>query len=492
MRPDIKPISLNLIKLDQENVRFGGDIADNERETIQLLMADPDDARKILRLAEHIAENGLDPTELQLLTPDGDGRYIVLEGNRRLTALKLLQKPDLCPDPRLVRSFLEMHERIGDLLPEEIDCSIVPTREDGDMWIELKHTGENRGIGRVGWDSDIRDERRARQTGVESIGRQIRNLIRSEKSIFSENTWQGVFQIPVTTLTRLFGSRVAQNAFQLEIIGRKLTPKQELKFIAPSVEFAISLFVNSGYNVNDIKSTTDREKFIAKIPKELLPLNHQAGSSAPGFSESTDGSSTAPSTVSEEGTGSKSSAATSSNGNGSSTGVIFGGGGGTNGGKTRARASIRQRKYIFPWALNIDNPRINEIYRDLRSKLIVDNCPNSVSIVFRVFIEVSCDHYIKKQSGNGIELLRSDNKKAIDENSPLSKKIESISEHLFLLKEIDNAENRVIRKRATSNDIIGSVDHLNQFVHSSASQPIPSELNDLAIDYKPLLESVWK
>ncbi|HHJ1694425.1 TPA: hypothetical protein ACQGUE_006064, partial [Pseudomonas aeruginosa] len=95
MKRNIKSIPLNLIKLDQENVRFGNDIAQNQREAIDLIMADPEDAKKLLRLAEHIAENGLDPTELQLVTPDGDGNYIVLEGNRRLTALKLLQKPDL-------------------------------------------------------------------------------------------------------------------------------------------------------------------------------------------------------------------------------------------------------------------------------------------------------------------------------------------------------------------------------------------------------------
>ncbi len=65
MKRNIKSIPLNLIKLDQENVRFGNDIAQNQREAIDLIMADPEDAKKLLRLAEHIAENGLDPTELQ-------------------------------------------------------------------------------------------------------------------------------------------------------------------------------------------------------------------------------------------------------------------------------------------------------------------------------------------------------------------------------------------------------------------------------------------
>src|SRR5690606_32955486 len=170
---NIQSIPLSLLKLDQENVRFGSDIAQNQREAIELIMSDPEDARKILKLAEHISLYGLDPTENQLVTPDGEGNYIVLEGNRRLTALKLLQKPDLCPVERLVKNFFDARNNIIGEFPEEFQCSVVSSREEGDKWVELKHTGQNAGIGRVNWDSDIRDERRARQTGVESVGRQV-------------------------------------------------------------------------------------------------------------------------------------------------------------------------------------------------------------------------------------------------------------------------------------------------------------------------------
>ncbi|PWI78712.1 hypothetical protein DEO48_18080 [Enterobacter sp. CGMCC 5087] len=41
MKRDIRSIKFNLIKLDQENVRFGGDIAQNQREAIELMLADP-------------------------------------------------------------------------------------------------------------------------------------------------------------------------------------------------------------------------------------------------------------------------------------------------------------------------------------------------------------------------------------------------------------------------------------------------------------------
>src|SRR5690606_31229022 len=98
---------------------------------IELLMADPEDGKKILRLAEHIAQHGLDPTELQLVTPTDDESFIVLEGNRRLTALKLLQKPDLCPDEKLLKGFINAQKLLNGNLPSEIECSVVKSRSAG-------------------------------------------------------------------------------------------------------------------------------------------------------------------------------------------------------------------------------------------------------------------------------------------------------------------------------------------------------------------------
>ncbi|HHQ4579725.1 TPA: hypothetical protein ACSP17_001944 [Aeromonas hydrophila] len=496
MKRNIQAISLDLIKLDQENVRFGGDIAQNQREAIDLIMADPDEAKKLLRLANHIAEHGLDPTELQLVTPDQDGSYIVLEGNRRLTALKLLQRPDLCPDEKMVKSFMAAHNRLNGNLPTEIDCSVVSSRSAGDMWIELKHTGQNGGIGRVNWDSDIRDERRARQTGIESIGRQIRNLVKDNSDIFSSDTVRDIFAIHVTTLTRLFSSTPAQDAFQIKIENRELIPLLPLAYIAPSVEFAINLFKNEGYNVNDIRSDEDRRRFVGHIPPELHPLKIKSLAESNHQTKTVDDS-TPPSSGCEPGdvgghqpTGSH----VTDLGNGPDTTPGKTNGTGTNepGKRPRAKPSSRARKYLLPWSLNIKNSRINEIYRELRSVLEVDRSPNATAIAFRVFIEVSCDAYIQQQERNGTPIIREDNQKPVTGDSTLSVKIKSVVSSLEGQKKITNAESKAISKRASTKDTIGSVDHFNQFVHSSASAPIPSELKDIADEYKPMLEAIWQ
>jgi len=518
MRRDIREIPLDLIKLDQENVRFGNDEAQNQREAIDLLMADPEDARKLLRLAQHIAEFGLDPTELQLVTPDDDGGFIVLEGNRRLTALKLLQRPDLCPSDKVFRGFLAAHDLLAGGVPATLQCSVVPTRAEGDMWIELKHTGQNNGVGRVGWDSNIRDERRARQTGVESIGRQIRNIVKDNPAIFTAKAISDVFKIPVTTITRLFSSLPAQNAFQLKIENREIVPAMQLEFIAPSIEFALDMFVNEGYNVNDIRNAEDRTRFVSHIPPELNPRNLRklseiptvnAGPVAqpPGVNDENPQSPHAP--VAHHNPGWGTASPTLETGNepvapipGFNPTDVPGGFTPVSGGvpenalkpPIRAKPMSRARKYLISFSLDIPNARINAIYRDLRKTLVVDECPNAVAITFRVFIEVSCDDFIRRNAAIGDPVLRTDNNKPVKDgmrNDSLAVKVQSIAKHLEGKTKLSSSSSKAIVKRASSFDSVGSVDHFNLFVHSDASAPLPSELKDIADEYKPFLEAIW-
>lgn len=499
MKRDIRSIEFNLIKLDQENVRFGGDIAQNQREAIELMLADPEDTKKILKLSEHIAQYGLDPTELQLVMPENDDSFVVLEGNRRLTALKLLQRPDLCIHEKFLKDFYAAHQQIKGRFPREIDCSVVPTREDGDIWIELKHTGQNGGIGRVSWDSDIRDERRARQTGIESIGRQIREIVRDNPAIFDEIVVGDIYQIPVTTLTRLFSSKRAQDSLGVFVREHQLHFKFSLAASAPSIKFAVRMFRHEGYNVNDVRNDSDRKRFLSHIPPELNPeyvYSNPSNNSQnnTGFSNQAGGRTGS----SEGGQGKDNDDGQNDSKDVDSAGRQGDGASGSNNQgqgkkdpKTKARASSKSRKYLIPCSLNITNNRINEIYRDLRSGLEVDRVPNATAVTFRVFLEVSCDDYQKRMAKSSQPVLRDDNKKPLSDDDKLSTKIVAVTRSLELANVLTKSESKAICRRAAGTHTVGSVDHLNQFVHSAASAPLPSELKDVAEEYLPLLKAIW-
>ncbi|MFA0251463.1 hypothetical protein AB4480_18595 [Vibrio sp. 10N.261.45.A4] len=490
MERNIQSIPLNSIKLDQENVRFGGDIAQSQREAIELMMADKDDIKKLVHLANHIATHGLDPTELQLVIPNNDGvSYIVIEGNRRLTALKMLQNPLLCPIEKYVKSFREASIKLNGSLPTEISCSIVENREAGEIWVELKHTGQNGGAGRVNWDSDIRDAMRTRGTGVDSIGRQIRTLISDNQQFFNDTTIDGIKKIDVTTLTRLFSSLPAQNAFQLKIESKTLTPHFPLEFISPSVDFAVSMFINEGYNVNDIRNDKDRRSFINHIPPELLP--HKLAKEIPPSPKPTPVPPKTDKTSSESSDAAESANRPNEDNKETPAKQTETKPKPNDTPKPRAQRTTKARKYLFPWSLKVTSSRINNIYRELKNDLLVDKTPNAAAIVFRVFLETSCDDYIKRFEKTDEMVLKVDNKKPALEGDPLSKKVVAISKHLLDRNKLDKQADRSIAKRASTQENVGSVDHLNMFVHSSASSPIASELKDIAEGYKPLLEAIW-
>ena len=58
-----------------------------------------DQQEKIVNLSDDILKDGLDPTNLPIIIsePTLNDIYIVLEGNRRVVALKILNNPELIP-----------------------------------------------------------------------------------------------------------------------------------------------------------------------------------------------------------------------------------------------------------------------------------------------------------------------------------------------------------------------------------------------------------
>lgn len=85
--PTIIPILVEDLRLDRTNPRVPETFS--EREALKALVLDQ--KNKFVSLASHIAEDGLNPGEFPwVIGPDESDRYTVVEGNRRVAAVKLL------------------------------------------------------------------------------------------------------------------------------------------------------------------------------------------------------------------------------------------------------------------------------------------------------------------------------------------------------------------------------------------------------------------
>ncbi len=116
-----KNIKITNLFLDVENYRFEKQNSQLEAIVKMIYTA----KEKLFNLAEDILNVGMNPTDKPLVIKGTeDNQYIVLEGNRRLTSLKLLCNPDLIPDDfaSLRKKFIKLRAERQKNIPLYIDC----------------------------------------------------------------------------------------------------------------------------------------------------------------------------------------------------------------------------------------------------------------------------------------------------------------------------------------------------------------------------------
>jgi len=134
MRWPIEDAELDELCLDLRNVRIpGGDL--DETAIASYLVEGAD----LLELARDILRDGYLDNELPVVA-DENGRRVVLEGNRRITALKAIRDPSLLGghEARMVRLLSRYLEADT---PTEIRVMVAPSREAAQPLLARLHTG---------------------------------------------------------------------------------------------------------------------------------------------------------------------------------------------------------------------------------------------------------------------------------------------------------------------------------------------------------------
>ncbi|EKK7733814.1 hypothetical protein PO820_004159, partial [Cronobacter sakazakii] len=139
-----KNIKISDLMLDVQNSRFSEN-ADGQREAIKVMVENQ--GQKLIKLARDIAEKGVDPSERMIVIKNDDLEkgFVVKEGNRRVTALKLIENPSLAQNKTFELLF-EKLKKSRKIKVMDVDC-VVFDNEEYNHWINLKHTGQNEGAG---------------------------------------------------------------------------------------------------------------------------------------------------------------------------------------------------------------------------------------------------------------------------------------------------------------------------------------------------------
>lgn len=143
---EFQDIPVGQLLLDTKNPRHEPE--ETQRKAIHAVIAEQ--GSKLPVLARHIAERGLNPMDRALVIRTGKN-FTILEGNRRLTAIKLLLQPDLAEDTPIEASIRKLATNAQ--VPETVACAIMKSREAARPWLILRHTGESDGAGVVPWNA---------------------------------------------------------------------------------------------------------------------------------------------------------------------------------------------------------------------------------------------------------------------------------------------------------------------------------------------------
>lgn len=122
---ELRRLKIDSLRLDNENPRLPEEMLHEAQSTIIQFLVNE---FNVLELAQSIAKNGFFINEAPIVAKSGK-HFIVIEGNRRVTALKLLRNPDLAP-ARKKHSYSRLAEDIDTGLWERLPVYIAPSREE--------------------------------------------------------------------------------------------------------------------------------------------------------------------------------------------------------------------------------------------------------------------------------------------------------------------------------------------------------------------------
>jgi hypothetical protein len=111
--------------VDLENFRIGEH--DSVRDAYRAMIEE--EGFDLANLAEDIIEHRFSPDPFYVVAHEEQkGDYTVIEGNRRLTALRLLETPSLAAGTKVHRRFVDLAEEYAKQPMKQVECAIFPEK----------------------------------------------------------------------------------------------------------------------------------------------------------------------------------------------------------------------------------------------------------------------------------------------------------------------------------------------------------------------------
>lgn len=455
------------ILLDTENARIRAG-SDQSNCISRILRKE----KQMLVLMEDIAKNGLTTMPI-LVMPTDDGKWIVKDGNRRITALKLLNSPEICPEPHLIPSIKKIKEKYNDNITSELDCLSSESEDAIFQEIVARHSGARDGAGQYDWFAYMRTIYLLNNGHPTDYKRAGQYMCWAEKEGLDVDD-----DFPISTTARFFNKENLR-LLGFEIENDRLTPilsKDKILKMASKINDDFSfkyVDVNSVFKPEDAKVYLNKVRTHAGIvdtPEDREQEEVQSDNNAPPKTSNKGGDS------SRDEEGSQTKYNEDDDSEELQPKVQKRGRGVT------PRQIPAERNKIFGRSkINIPVPenevKIRTIITELR-QLDIKKTTLAVTVLLRALLELSDREYR--------ELHKISDKKG------LAKNIAASADHMLNNKLIDKSEHNIIIAYTRGEQGMLHIETLQKFLHRESHHPDYLTINIFWDNIGCFVRACWK
>ncbi|MBR0604293.1 hypothetical protein HF695_18395 [Bacillus safensis] len=255
MKP--KSVKIDDLYINEENPR--DEPQENEEGAIKILL---NEERKFFNLMKSIAKYGFEISErIIIIEADIPQKYKIMDGNRRISCIKLLNNPDFLPRDigerdRLLKRIKKIanDNNYNPIYEVESVLYDIPAEEESmKRTIQNKHTGENDGTGRLQWNYKAQSRFKNDDYKIYLVDF-LDNILKVERSF---STMERIFGDPDMRI--LLGIIINKNKPEIQLVNNDSLKK---------IYFILYLIKSKQINVSDVYYKGDRQEFYNKYFKD--------------------------------------------------------------------------------------------------------------------------------------------------------------------------------------------------------------------------------
>jgi hypothetical protein len=414
-------LPLSSLVVNRANDRHG----ELENETAAIAWLFNNREQHMRNLAKDIVETG-EIYEAPLVSPNGK-KFIVFDGNRRVTCLKLLRDPRKAPSTELQEYFQDLRSKWRGGLIDRIQCQVETDRERVDEILYRRHTGTQSGVGQSTWDDRMKANFVARtgKGGGTNVAEEI------EKRLSTAGMLPSRKKIPRSTLNRLLSAEAFRNRLGFSINKGRFIFTHREDVVLGALQRVADDLANRKIVLGDIWDVDDKRVYLDKLESEgVLPTAAHA-IAKPKPAAQTPSAQPAPSPPPAVR-------------------------------PARRITLIPDISFPIAWAGRLQRHRA--IWDELQFRLHLADHPNAISVLFRVLLELSIENYISQSA-----------LATVHQNDKLSRRALCVAQDLHRKGKIDQKYVGVLQKFQQLDPLV-SMDTLNRYVHSPNFAPSPEHL----------------